>query len=59
MKDRPPLSVYREAGGTPTWRWTCHVRGCQGHDWHPRRQDALDAGLAHLKGHATFGFRRR
>jgi hypothetical protein len=58
VKPRPPVSVYKDTAGVSTWRWTCHVPYCVAHDWHGRRQDAQDSALAHLKGHATFGFRR-
>lgn len=59
MKPRPPVSVYKDkdTSGVPTWRWTCHVPYCVAHDWRGRRHDAQNDALAHLKGHATFGFR--
>lgn len=60
MKGLPPMSIYRDAQGSPPcWRWSCRVPLCGAHDWHGRRQDAQQAALAHLKAHATIGFQRR
>lgn len=60
MKDRrPPISVYRDAEGTTTWRWSCRIPNCGAHDWRGRHRDALGEALKHLHSHGSFGFRGR